>query len=273
MPELPEVEFAARLLRRWMVGRRVLSVEAEPSRIFRGGDREDFLRLLPGTSLEWVERRGKFLLLGFSKNVGILNHLGMTGKWVRAARAEELPSHTRARFDLEDGAVGYRDPRLFGRLTVHPADSLFSQPAIRKLGPDPLVDGLDPDGFHARLCRSRRPVKVAIMEQSILAGIGNIQATDALFLAGIHPARPACALSREEVGRLVEAILESIQRTLEVQGEGESISYVEEAQSQNPFLIYGRAGTPCPRCGTEIQKIELGGRTSAFCPRCQPSSL
>lgn len=273
MPELPEVEFAARILRRWMGGRRVDSVEAEPSRIFRGSDRGEFLRLLPRKTLEWVERRGKYLLLGFSENVGLLNHLGMTGKWVRAPRGGELPSHVRARFELEGGVVvGYRDPRLFGRMAVHPADALFSLPEIRGLGPDPLVDGLDADALHRRLSRSRRPIKVALMEQSIVAGVGNIQATDALFLAGVHPARPACELSREEVGRVVAAILESIERTLEVQGEDDSITYVEEARSQNPFLIYGRAGAPCPRCETELQKMELGGRTSAFCPRCQPTS-
>lgn len=273
MPELPEVEFAARALRRWMGGKRVAAVEAPPSRIFRGSDRGELLRRLPGRRLEWVERRGKLLLLGFSENVGLLSHLGMTGKWVRAPRGAELPSHVRARFELEGGeAIGYRDPRLFGRLALHPADALRSLPEVRGLGPDPLVDGLDPERLHARLSRSRRPVKVAIMEQSIVAGVGNIQATDALFLARLHPARPARELSRAEVERLIEAILESIERTLGAQGEGDAITYVEEPRSQNPFLVYGRAGAPCPRCGATLQKVELGGRTSVFCPRCQPLS-
>lgn len=271
MPELPEVEFAARALRRWMEGERVVSAEAEESRIFRGSEREAFLRRLPGTRLEWIERRGKILLLGFSENVGLLSHLGMTGKWVRVPEGAPPPSHLRARLRLGNGeTVGYRDPRLFGRLAVHPADALLSLPEVRALGPDPLVDGLDVDALHARLSRSSRPVKVALMDQAVIAGIGNIQATEALFLAGLHPARPASSLDRAEVRKLVAAILTSIEETLAIQGEGDAITYVEEARSQNPFRIYGRAGSPCPRCGAELQKLELGGRTSVFCPRCQP---
>lgn len=271
MPELPEVEFAARALRRWMEGQRVVAAEAAPSRIFRGSEREEFLRRLPGTELAWVERRGKILLLGFTENVGLLSHLGMTGKWVRAVAGTPLPSHVRASLALSNGeTVAYRDPRLFGRLAVHPADALLSLPEVRALGPDPLVDGLDAEALRARLARTSRPLKVAIMDQSVIAGVGNIQATEALFLAGLHPARPAASLGPEEARKLVAAILESIEETLAIQGDGDAITYVEEARSQNPFRIYGRAGSPCPRCGTELQKLELGGRTSVFCPRCQP---
>lgn len=271
MPELPEVEFAARALRRWMRGRRIVEAEAPPTRIFRGSEREDFVRLLPGTELEWIERRGKYLLFGFTKGVGLISHLGMTGKWVRVPEGQAPPSHVRARLELDSGeAVVYRDPRLFGRIAVHPVDELFSLPEIRALGPDPLIDGLDAERLHRRLSRSARPVKVALMDQSVLAGIGNIQATEALFLARIHPARPASSLEPAEVRKLAEAIVGSIHHTLEIQGEGDAITYVEEARSQNPFRIYGRAGSPCPRCRTPLEKVELGGRTSVFCPRCQP---
>lgn len=271
MPELPEVEFAARALRRWLEGRRVASAQAPPSRIFRGSEREAFLRRLPGTRLTWVERRGKLLLLGFTENVGVLSHLGMTGKWIRVPKGAPPPSHVRASLELDDGEkVVYRDPRLFGRLAVHPADALLDLPEVRALGPDPLVDGIDPEALHARLARSGRPVKVAIMDQGVIAGIGNIQATEALFRAGLHPARPASSLTLAEVRRLVDAIRASIEDTLVAQGDGDSIVYVEEDRSQDPFRIYGRAGTPCPRCGTPLEKLELGGRTSVFCPRCQP---
>lgn len=271
MPELPEVEFAARALRRWMEGRRIVAAEAPPSRIFRGSEREDFVRLLPGTELEWIERRGKYLLFGFTKGVGLLGHLGMTGKWMRVPQGQAPPSHVRASLELDSGeTIAYRDPRLFGRIAVHRADELFSLPEIRGLGPDPLIDGVDADRLRGRLSRSERPVKVALMDQAVIAGIGNIQATEALFLARIHPARPASSLRPEEVRKLAAAILESIHDTLEVQGEGDAITYVEEARSKNPFRVYGRAGSPCPRCGTALEKVELGGRTSVFCPRCQP---
>ena len=271
MPELPEVEFAARALRRWLSGRRIVSADAPESRVFRGSERREFVRRLPGESLDWIERRGKYLLLAFRGGVGLLNHLGMTGKWVRVPPGALLPTHVRARLDLDSGeVVAYRDPRLFGRIAVHPADELFSLPEIRALGPDPLVDGVDAARLHERLSRSRRPVKVALMDQGLLAGLGNIQATEALFLAGIHPARPASSITPQEARQLASAILESLERTLKAQGAGDSITYVEERRAPNPFRIYGRAGSPCPRCGTTIEKMELGGRTSAFCPRCQP---
>lgn len=271
MPELPEVEFAARALRRWLGGRRIASADAPESRIFRGSDRKEFSRVLQGESLDWIERRGKYLLIAFRGGAGLLNHLGMTGKWVRVPPGAPLPSHVRARLELDSGeVVAYRDTRLFGRIAVHRADELFSLPEIRGLGPDPLVDGVDAARLHERLARSQRSVKVALMDQALLAGLGNIQATEALFLAGIHPARPASSISEKEAKELASAILESLQHTLKIQGEGDSITYVEEPRAENPFRIYGRAGSPCPRCATTIEKIELGGRTSAFCPRCQP---
>jgi len=273
MPELPEVEFAARCLRRWLKGKRIEAAEAPPTRIFRGSDAGAFERELPGRKLEWLERRGKYLLLGFSGNLGLLAHLGMTGKWMRIGRTQERPSHVRASLLLaRDGVVLYRDPRLFGRIAVHRADELFTLPEVRSLGPDPLVDGIDPAALHERLRRTRRAVKVAIMDQAVIAGIGNIQATDALFHARIHPARPADTLDRREVEALADGIRRSIEYTLGLQGECEDeIEYVEESGAANPFVIYGRAGHPCPRCTTRLEKIDLGGRTSVFCPHCQPA--
>lgn len=270
MPELPEVEIAARSLRNWLEGRTVEKVVAAESRIFRGSDREAFERELSGRDFEWVERRGKYLLLGFSHNVGLLSHLGMTGKWVFRSRSEEPPGHVRARLELAgDGVVSYRDPRLFGRITLHPADDLFHLKEIASLGPDPLVDGIDAVRLYERLQRTSRPVKVALMDQAVLAGIGNIQAADALFRARIHPARSSRSLSLDEVRRVATCILASIAFTLEVEGEGE-IAYIEEPGTPNPFLVYGRDGSPCPNCGHTLEKMVLGGRTTVFCPICQP---
>lgn len=270
MPELPEVEFAARALRRWMDGHHVVEAEAPESRIFRGCDASAFERALRGAAFGWVERRGKNLLFAFSGGQGLFSHLGMTGKWVRIPKGQMAPPHVRASLLLENGErVGYVDPRMFGRLALVPVDELFDRPEVRDLGPDPLIDGLDPAWLHERLQRTRRAIKVALMDQAVIAGVGNIQATDALFEARIHPARPASSLAREEVDALVRAIDASIARTLEVQGDGDEITYMEEAGAANPFVVYGRAGLPCPRCGTTLEKMDVGGRTSAFCPTCQ----
>lgn len=269
MPELPEVEFAARSLRRWLQDETIAKVEAPDTRIFRGSDRLAFQQQLRGRSIRWVERRGKILLLGFDQDVGVLSHLGMTGKWVHRNSPTEELAHLRASFELEGGGVvAYVDPRLFGRLALHRASELLELPEITSLGPDPLIDGIDPDEFFARLQRTTRAVKVAIMDQRLLAGIGNIQATEALFRAKLDPARPSNTLSKAEVRALVAAIETSLEETLAAIGD-EEITYVEEPGSPNPFLIYRKAGEPCPRCGTTLESMVLGGRTTVFCPHCQ----
>lgn len=269
MPELPEVESAARSLRRWLDGATIKRAEAAPTRVFRGSDPKLFERDLSGRRFEKVERRGKYLLVFFDADVGLLSHLGMTGKWVRTSGNEPAPRHDRARLVLSTGdTVHYDDPRQFGRMAVHPASELMRLPEIRALGPDPLVDGVDPEALFHKLRRSSRPVKVALMDQALIAGVGNIQATEALFNARVHPARACRSLSIAEVRAMVAGLERSIQRTLDIAGD-ETIAYLSEAGADNPFVVYGRAGTPCPRCGTAIEQVTLGARTSAYCPRCQ----
>jgi formamidopyrimidine-DNA glycosylase len=144
-------------------------------------------------------------------------------------------------------------------------------PTIRALGPDALVDGVDAARLHAALRRSARPIKVALLDQSVLAGIGNIYATEALFHAGIHPSRPSKSLSLDEASRLAVELRAAIDRALAgMVGEGEEIAYLSQGRGvENRFVIYDRAGSACPRCGRTLEKVTIGGRTSAFCPGCQ----
>jgi len=289
MPELPEVEHAARSLRRWLADGPIVRAWAGPTRLLRGGDHRLFARKLRGRSIVSVERRGKLLLLSFDEDVGLLCHLGMTGKWVRSldpgpaelpqrprakrpksAPAPAAPPHSHARLELRGGAVlHYCDPRLFGRLEVHPASELLGLSVVSSLGPDPLVDRIVVAALHDKLSRTARPVKVAIMDQTVLAGVGNIYATEALFRAKIHPARPSSSLSKREIGRLGEAIVATI--ALALKRREEDMTYLSEG-AENRFLIYDRAGEACPECrrGT-LEKITLGGRTSTYCARCQPA--
>jgi formamidopyrimidine-DNA glycosylase len=275
MPELPEVEHAARTLRAWLGGRSIVRALAGDTRIFRGGSPRDFERLLPGHRLERIDRRGKYLLLTFDGGLGLLSHLGMTGKWVRrtpepSSGRRTVPRHSHARLVLDDGsALHYIDPRLFGQLSLVREGAVMDHPVIRALGPDAIVDGIDASRLHAAFARSGRPVKVALLDQSVLAGVGNIYATEALFHAGIHPARPSKSLTPTETARLaveIRAVLElSIARMV-----GEEIAYLSQGRgAENRFVIYDRAGTPCPRCGRTLHKTTIGGRTSAFCPGCQ----
>jgi formamidopyrimidine-DNA glycosylase len=277
MPELPEVEHAARTLRAWLGGRTIVRATAAETRIFRGGSARDFTRLLPGHRLDRLDRRGKYLLFTFDGGLGMLGHLGMTGKWVRRtpqapSGRRRVPKHSHAALILDDGsALHYVDPRLFGQLGLVIEGAVSEHPTIRALGPDALVDGVDAARLHAALRRSARPIKVALLDQSVLAGIGNIYATEALFHAGIHPSRPSKSLSLDEASRLAVELRAAIDRALAgMVGEGEEIAYLSQGRGvENRFVIYDRAGSACPRCGRTLEKVTIGGRTSAFCPGCQ----
>jgi formamidopyrimidine-DNA glycosylase len=270
MPELPEVEHAARQLRAWMEGQRIRRASASRGNVMRGQSPARFAQALAGRTLESVERRGKYLLLFFDRGVQLLAHLGMTGKLVLRQAGEQVP-HSRARFELAGGrVVHFRDPRKFGRLTLAPASGLVELKEIAALGPDAWEKPPTLRSLSERLARTRRPVKVALLDQKIIAGLGNIQVAEALFRANLRPTRRADRLRPEELGRLAAAIRESLAFTLArltpVQGD---ISYVEEPGAGNPFLVYGRAGEPCPRCGRTLSAIVQAGRTTHFCGRCQ----
>ena len=288
MPELPEVEVAARNLRRWAVGRRLRAICAERSaaRILRPASPRA-LGTLAGARFQEVERRGKNLLITLTKpdrTIGVWSHLGMTGKWLRRRTRDPEPRFARLRIDLDDGAaLYYADLRLFGRFRVVPGARFETLPEIAALGPDPLREGIDPRRIADRLSRTRLPIKVAIMDQTLLPGVGNIQASEGLFRAAIDPRRPARSLSRAELARVARGLLDSIRYTMKTfresgaDGADADIEYVEERRIANPFLVYGRAGERCPRRvrgrkggdGGTIVRIVQAQRATFYCPRCQ----
>ncbi len=268
MPELPEVELTRRALARWFDGHRLVRADADPkARTFRGARVADFLRLRG--RLERAARRGKYLLLEFSKGRGLVAHLGMTGKFVKRPAGVAEP-FSRARFVLDTGEViHFRDPRLFGRFEPAPAAALARVKAVAALGRDPLVDGLTVAQLRAAVGPSRQDLKVALMDQARVAGLGNIHAAEALFRAGLHPHRKPGSLSEDEWRRLHGAIHAAIAFGLAEEA-AEELQYVEEPGAENPFLVYGRAGEPCPRCGATVKASTQGGRTTHYCPSCQP---
>jgi formamidopyrimidine-DNA glycosylase len=277
MPELPEVEIAARNLRAWALGRRIERAEAEEraKRIFRPERPGRFTAAVAGRRVGQIRRVGKQLLIrldasGEAEPLGLVSHLGMTGKWVRRAREDDAPSHSRARLHLDDGVtLHYRDPRLFGRLRLVPGARFEEVPEVSSLGPDPLEDGIDAERLAAAFARRGVPIKVAMLDQRLLPGVGNIQASEALFRARIDPRRKASALSRREVRRLADAVLASVQEAIAREA-GPEIVYVEEPGSENPFLVYDREGERCPRCRrAALRRIVQAQRSTFFCPRCQ----
>jgi formamidopyrimidine-DNA glycosylase len=275
MPELPEVEIAARNLRAWTRGRTLARLEADPKAryVFRPSTPRALARALEGARFGEIRRVGKQLLVSMERAgepVGLLAHLGMTGKWLLRRAEDPRPRFSRARLALDDGSVlHFSDLRLFGRLRAVPGARFDEVPEVAALGPDPLEAGIDPGRLHDALARSRLPVKVRIMDQAILPGVGNIQASEALFRARIDPRRKGASLSAKEAAALAKAVLESVNESI-AREEGPEISYVEEPGAENPFLVYAREGEACPRCRrAKIARVVQAQRSTFFCPRCQ----
>jgi formamidopyrimidine-DNA glycosylase len=258
MPELPEVETVVRSLGPHLTGRKILSA-AFTSRFVTPGNRKKLAARLAGRSIEKVERRGKFIVI--SLDAGMLAvHLGMTGKLlmdgIRGA-------HTHGVFTLDDGVLLYDDPRQFGRIEWNPA-------RVAKLGPEPLEIGLEE--FSKRLRKRNTKMKPLLLNQTFLAGLGNIYVDEALFASGIHPLAIASRLNAQRAARLHQAIREIL--TLAIKHKGSSISdYVDADGQRGAFQllhrVYGREGEACVTCGSAIRKIVVAQRGTHFCARCQ----
>jgi formamidopyrimidine-DNA glycosylase len=260
MPELPEVEFARRQLRRWLHRATVIDAKAHAKQIARS----DALATIVGRKVKAIERKGKWIRVTFDGGARLFSHFGLTGKWVLRDRDAETERYERARIDTSKSSLRYLDPRMFGRIEVSERDV----PGWTKLGPDPLVDGIDVPRLQKIFGRRKRTVKETLLDQKVLAGIGNIQAIESLWRAKIDPRTRADALSAADVRTLAKAIRWSIDRTLELEA-GDEITYVEESRAANPFIVYGKRGKPCPRCKTSIERIVIGGRGTYLCPTCQ----
>lgn len=287
MPELPEVEFAARTLRRLALGRRVvrLVTDGRARRLFRPDGAAAVAAAVEGRRVAAVDRRGKQLLLtleGPGGPLGLNSHLGMTGKWEagprwaaasrprRPAIAPPLPRHVRAALLLDDGtAVHYDDQRMFGRLRLVPAARFEALPEVSGLGPDPIHDGVDAAGLAARLAATRRPIKVALLDQGLLAGVGNIHAAEACWRARLDPRRRADRLTRAEVAALARGLRATFRFALS-KLDGPEIEYLEEG-GDNPFHVYDREGAGCRHrgCGGVVRRVVQAQRSTYYCPRCQ----
>ena len=268
MPELPEVEFARKQLSRWLTKGKIARATIADARILDAGVKSaDVVRALRGKTIRDVVRRGKWLRIALDKGI-IFSHFGMTGKWV-LAEVDEPVRFEKVRIDVEQAkkrrSVCYIDPRLFGRFVVTENDLK----AWTALGPDPLLDGIDAEALHQKLQKRKIAIKQALLDQTVLAGIGNIQATEALFFARIDPRRPAPDITRTETKALGAGMMRAIRETLALQT-GPTLAYVEDAGAKNPFKIYGHGGDLCPRCRkAKLAKIVLAGRGTVFCPNCQ----
>jgi formamidopyrimidine-DNA glycosylase len=265
MPELPEVESVRRQLHPELAGRRVTDVWHDPHPAIPRQFHD--VASLVGRKVSGVGRRGKFLIAPLDRGLELIMHLGMTGGF----RFDFDDPHVRARLWLDDGrTLAFRDMRRFGRLAVVDAGDYSAIPTLAMLGPEPLSDDFDVAGFAADLARTRAPVKPYLLSQRPVAGVGNIYADEALWLARIHPLsrRVGPARARALHAAIRRVLLDAIAREGTTFRDYAGVS--GDAGGNFGFLVaYGRSGSPCPRCGTVLRRIVLGGRGTTYCPRCQ----
>ncbi len=269
MPELPEVETYARELRSYLVGRHIVEVVIRWPGVIAAPPAEMFPAVAREQQIVNVTRRGKYLLMPLASGDTLVVHLRMTGNlsvWPTQRPAEQ---HTHVVLLLDDGqALHFNDPRKFGRLWLV-ADL---EEIVGKLGPEPLDGAFTPLNLAARLRDRTAPIKAVLLDQTCIAGIGNIYADEALFVARIDPRRPANSLDHGDVLRLHAAIRSVLAEAIRAGGStlrNYRPPVTGRGRFQDEFQVVRRAGQPCPVCGTPIARIRLAQRSTHFCPQCQ----
>lgn len=278
MPELPEVENVRRGLNEIIVGETIKKVEVLWPRIIESPAVSEFETRLVGQTITEVKRRGKFLLFYFTKDM-MISHLRMEGKYqfVEQLAGSEPPAftkHTHVVFHLESGSqLRYLDVRKFGRMSLVAQGEEFEHKSLKNLGPEPVADDFHFSDMQEFLTRRTKAIKGVLLDQQLVVGIGNIYADEILFVAQIHPQRPANSLTASEENRLYQAILSILEKA--VKNGGTTIRTYQNAFGdagtfQNYLQVYGKNGQACVLCGSDIEKIKVAGRGTHFCPTCQP---
>ena len=272
MPELPEVETIVRDVRPALVGRTIRRVTLSHDDVLRGVTRRRLIRRLTGAKIQRVFRRAKHAVLELGEDRLVIQP-GMTGSLTvhRRALSPEQAKYAVLTLELDRGGIlVYRDVRRLGTLLLLDEKGWARYTAA--IGPEPLDDEFSAERLGAALQRSRQAIKKVIMDQRHLAGVGNIYANEALFAAGIDPSKPASKLKPEDHRRLhaeIRRILSSAIRSNGTTFRDYRMVNGESGRNASFLVAYGQADRPCPRCGTPLRKIRLGGRGTTFCPRCQ----
>lgn len=280
MPELPEVETVRRGLTPGMQGKRIARLDVNrPDLRFPFPDQ--FRQRVEGATIKLMGRRAKFLVSELSNGEALIMHLGMSGRFtVNEADTASFhhdpstnPAHDHVVFHMQDGTiVTYNDPRRFGFMELWPVDDLSAYPRLKHLGPEPLSNHFNAAYLNDQLRGKTAPIKAALLDQSVIAGLGNIYVCEALFRAGISPRRKAQSVVGKRTERLVPAINDVIAEA--IAAGGSSISDFANASGelgyfQKHFSVYDREGEPCDTCGATVQRIVQSGRSTFFCGNCQ----
>lgn len=273
MPELPEVETVKRTLEGKILGLSFDIVKIMMPKIVRTPAAEDFAKLIQGKKVLKLGRRGKYILIHLSEEFTMVIHLRMTGQLIYCAPDREMVKHTHLIFNLNNGMeLRYVDIRQFGQVSLIPTPELNDFPGLGSLGPEPLEDEFTREFFKKELRNRRTKIKALLLDQTFLAGLGNIYVDEALHKAKIHPERLACTLNAREVSLLFQAIRDVLSEGIEHRGTSIKDYVDAEGQSggfQNRLQAYGREKKPCAHCGELITRKKVAGRSSFYCPSCQ----
>ncbi|TGB04087.1 DNA-formamidopyrimidine glycosylase [Halobacillus salinus] len=273
MPELPEVETVRQTLLQLVKDKTIERVSVYWGNIIkRPLDPEEFKRRLQGQTIVDIKRKGKFMIFELS-DLSLVSHLRMEGKFGVYDASVDKPKHTHVIFHFTDGTeLRYDDVRKFGTMHIFNKGEEFQEKPLNQLGPDPFDEAFTLEYFHNKLKRTTRNIKTVLLDQSVVAGLGNIYVDEALYKAKVHPERLANTLSIEEAESLREASIEIIEEAVR-QGGTTIRSYLNSqgqiGMFQQKLNVYGKEDTNCATCGSEIVKLKVGGRGTHICPTCQ----
>ena len=275
MPELPEVEHVVRALRRAVLGRQIIATEICLPKLIAPSSPSTFNQKVKGSRVTGVERRGKFILIELDSGRVLVVHLRMTGKFLVLTPDDPLPPHAHAIFYLDDDRrLIFRDQRQFGVMRLVAGSRLSKTKGIGELAPEPFSEDFSLIYLREILGRSKRTLKTLLLDQTRVAGLGNIYAAEALYRAGVNPFKTAAGLGSRRVERLHQAIRDVLRAA--ISGSSTRRINLENpngfsygAVFENVWQVYEREGEPCFRCGTRIRRAVHGGRSTYWCPRCQ----
>lgn len=273
MPELPEVETIKNTLKRFVINKTIADVSVLwPNIIKRPDDAEQFKHILTGQTIHDIKRKGKFLLFQLDESV-LISHLRMEGKYSVHPSEEPMKKHTHVVFGFTDGEeLRYNDVRKFGTMHVFNKGDEFNHKPLNQLGPDPFDEEFTVDYFYKKLKKTERVIKAALLDQSIVTGLGNIYVDETLFRANVHPLKKASRLTKKEVKVIQEQAILTL-RDAVAQGGTTIRSYVngqgEMGMFQQELFVYGQENKPCKQCGRPIVKMKIGGRGTHVCISCQ----
>ncbi len=288
MPELPEVETTVNTLKKKIIGRRITDVWFDWPKLIKKPKPEEFKKRIIGRRIEKISRRAKNILFELDQQQLLLIHQKMTGhlligkwqmrqgKWESVSKGplqEKVNDYLHLMFKLDDGRMlGLSDLRKFAKILFGPKKEIENSADLQSLGPEPLSPELNFEKFKSLIKAEKRKIKPILMDQEVIAGIGNIYSDEILWRAKIHPAKPAEKLSERELKNLFLAMNFILKKAVRLRGTSTS-DYRDPAgrpgNYTNSRLVYQRAGQPCRRCGTKISRLKIGGRTAHFCPKCQ----